>query len=185
VVATYPPEEAAGICGVGPGSIREAARLLGTGHRLVSTVLQGVYHSHQATAAAVQVNNIIGRRPEAGLLLLRDLRQLFLMAQEANIHWIALGQVAQAVRDHELLDEVSALHKQTLTQIKWLKTRIKEVVPDQGASVPSWKAPAAEDVITGPAGAPAAAGMSEKLAATWRPPPGTPIHPAVLAAPDS
>jgi hypothetical protein len=61
--------------------------------------------------------------------LLRDLRQLFLMAHEANIHWIALGQVAQAVRDHDLLDEVTALHKQTLTQIKWLKTRIKEVSP--------------------------------------------------------
>jgi hypothetical protein len=37
--------------------------------------------------------------------------------------------VAQAVRDHDLLDEVSALHKQTLTHIKWLKTRIKEAGP--------------------------------------------------------
>jgi anaerobic selenocysteine-containing dehydrogenase len=58
VVAKYPPEQAAGICGLESGSIREAARLLGTGNRLVSTVLQGVYQSHQATAAAVQVNNI-------------------------------------------------------------------------------------------------------------------------------
>jgi hypothetical protein len=39
-------------------AIRQAARILGTGKRLVSTVLQGVYQSHQATAAAVQVNNI-------------------------------------------------------------------------------------------------------------------------------
>jgi hypothetical protein len=71
----------------------------------------------------------MGRRPESGLLLLRDLRELYLMAEEANIHWLALGQVAQAVRDHDLLDEVSDLHKQTLTQIKWLKTRIKEAAP--------------------------------------------------------
>jgi hypothetical protein len=41
------------------------------------------------------------------------------MAEEADIHWPALGQVARAVRDHALLDEVSDLHEQTLTQIKW------------------------------------------------------------------
>ena len=76
-----------------------------------------------------KTSELLGRRPATGLLLLRDLRQLFLMAQEANVHWIALGQVAQAVRDHDLLDEVSELHKQTLTQIKWLKTRIKDDAP--------------------------------------------------------
>ncbi len=38
--------------------LREAARLLGTARRLTSTVLQGFYQAHQATAAAVQVNNL-------------------------------------------------------------------------------------------------------------------------------
>jgi anaerobic selenocysteine-containing dehydrogenase len=53
--------------------LREAARLIGTAPRLLSTVLQGFYQSHQATAAAVQVNNIhllrgmLGR-PGCGLL---------------------------------------------------------------------------------------------------------------------
>src|SRR5690606_5218579 len=53
--------------------VREAARILGTTDRLLSTVLQGFYQSHQATAAAVQVNNIhlvrgmLGR-PGCGLL---------------------------------------------------------------------------------------------------------------------
>lgn len=61
--------------------------------------------------------------------MLRDLRELYLMAEEADVHWLALGQVAQAVRDHNLLDEVSDLHKQTLTQIKWLKTKLKEPTP--------------------------------------------------------
>lgn len=58
VVADYPPETAAEICGVRAEDIRAAAHILGTGRRLVSTVLQGVYQSHQATAAAVQVNNV-------------------------------------------------------------------------------------------------------------------------------
>ena len=58
VVSKYPPEAVSEICGVPERQIREAARLIGESERLVSTVLQGVYQSHQATAAAVQVNNI-------------------------------------------------------------------------------------------------------------------------------
>jgi anaerobic selenocysteine-containing dehydrogenase len=57
-VADYTVEEAARLCDVPPQDIREAARLLGNAERLLSTVLQGFYQSHQATAAAVQVNNI-------------------------------------------------------------------------------------------------------------------------------
>ena len=53
------PEWAAQICGVDPGLIREAARVLGTAERLLCTVLQGFYQSHQATAAACQVNNLV------------------------------------------------------------------------------------------------------------------------------
>ncbi len=72
-VEGYPPERAAGICGVPAERIREAAALLGDAERLLSTVLQGFYQSHQATAASVQVNNIhlvrgmLGR-PGAGVL---------------------------------------------------------------------------------------------------------------------
>ncbi|MFE9578088.1 molybdopterin oxidoreductase family protein [Nocardia sp. NPDC006044] len=57
-VADYSPEVVAGICDVEVEDLREAARILGTARRLLSTVLQGFYQSHQATAAAVQVNNI-------------------------------------------------------------------------------------------------------------------------------
>ncbi|MDP9471873.1 MAG: nitrate reductase [Chloroflexota bacterium] len=54
----WTPEKAAGICGVPAEDIREAARILGTAERLLSTALQGVYQSHQATATACQINNI-------------------------------------------------------------------------------------------------------------------------------
>ena len=57
-VAQYPPERAAEICGVSAELIRRAAEVIGTGERLVSTCLQGVYQSNQATAAAVQLNNV-------------------------------------------------------------------------------------------------------------------------------
>lgn len=57
-VAGTTPEEAARVCDVRAGDIRAAARLLGSAERLLSTVLQGFYQSHQATASAVQVNNL-------------------------------------------------------------------------------------------------------------------------------
>ncbi|OBF30878.1 molybdopterin oxidoreductase [Mycobacterium sp. ACS1612] len=57
-VDEFPPERGEEICGVPAGEIREAARLIGTATALTSTVLQGFYQSNQATAAAVQVNNI-------------------------------------------------------------------------------------------------------------------------------
>jgi anaerobic selenocysteine-containing dehydrogenase len=71
-VEPYTPEHASEICGIPARVVREAAELVGTCERLFSTVLQGFYQSHQATAAACQVNNIhllrgmIGR-PGAGL----------------------------------------------------------------------------------------------------------------------
>ena len=73
MVAPCTPERAAEVCGLTAGDIVAAARLIGGAERLVSTVLQGFYQSHQATAAAVQVNNIhivrgmLGR-PGCGLL---------------------------------------------------------------------------------------------------------------------
>jgi ferredoxin-nitrate reductase len=57
-VMAYDPDRVAGICGVPAGQVREAARILGTAERLLSTVLQGVYQSTGATVAACQVNNL-------------------------------------------------------------------------------------------------------------------------------
>ncbi|MDF3312022.1 nitrate reductase [Rhodococcus sp. T2V] len=54
----YTAEKVAVICDVPADDLRDAARLLGTTDHLLSTVLQGFYQSHQATAAAVQVNNL-------------------------------------------------------------------------------------------------------------------------------
>jgi anaerobic selenocysteine-containing dehydrogenase len=53
------PEWAATVCDVPAEDIRRGAQLLGSAERLLCTVLQGFYQSHQATAAAVQVNNVV------------------------------------------------------------------------------------------------------------------------------
>lgn len=72
-VAEWPPERVEAVAGVPAVTLRAAADILGSAERLVSTVLQGVYQSNQATAAACQVNNLhlirgmLGK-PGAGLL---------------------------------------------------------------------------------------------------------------------
>lgn len=73
VVDPYTPEKAQEICGVDAKDIRRAARIFGESQNVLSTVLQGFYQSHQATASAVAVNNLhllrglIGR-PGSGVL---------------------------------------------------------------------------------------------------------------------
>ena len=57
-VAGCTPEWAAEICGLDAEDIREAARIIGTTERLLTTALEGVYQSHQATASACAINNI-------------------------------------------------------------------------------------------------------------------------------
>jgi anaerobic selenocysteine-containing dehydrogenase len=58
IVSKWSPERVEKITGVPAEKLREAAHILGTAKSIVSTVLQGVYQSMQATAAAIQVNNL-------------------------------------------------------------------------------------------------------------------------------
>ena len=74
-------------------------------------------------------SELLGRAPQGGLLLLRDLRVLFLAAEETSITWVMIGQAAQAARDAELLETVTRCHTETELQVKWLTTRIKVASP--------------------------------------------------------
>ena len=81
-----------------------------------------------------KTSELLGRRPEPGLLLLRDLRELHLLYAEASINWVMLAQGAQAARDADLLEVVSRSHPQTLRGMKWTVTRIKLAAPQVLAS---------------------------------------------------
>ncbi|WP_128378166.1 hypothetical protein [Streptomyces cavernae] len=70
-----------------------------------------------------------GHRPPPGLLLLRDLRELHLMATENSLHWEMLAQLAQARKDGRLLSLSAACHPQTLRQMRWTNTMIKTLSP--------------------------------------------------------
>jgi len=66
-----------------------------------------------------------GRRPESGVLVLRDLRDLYLAAHETLIAWVIVRQGAMAVRDKELLELTKELQPETDLQMKWALTHIK------------------------------------------------------------
>jgi hypothetical protein len=67
--------------------------------------------------------------PAPGGDLLGDLRELHLRYAAASIDWVILAQGAQAARDTELLDAVSASHPDTLRGLNWTTTRLKEAAP--------------------------------------------------------
>ncbi len=77
----------------------------------------------------------MGRRPEPGLLLLHDLLDLHLAATRNSVHWEMLAQAAQAGRDPRLLALASDCHPQTLRQIRWTNTMIKQLSPQVLTSV--------------------------------------------------
>ena len=72
---------------------------------------------------------LFGGVREGGLGLIRDLHDLYLMANASDIAWTMIGQAAQGARDRELLEVVNACEGETANQIKWLKTRMKQAAP--------------------------------------------------------
>jgi hypothetical protein len=72
---------------------------------------------------------MLGRRPEPGLLLVDDLRELYLMASGNSVYWTILGQAAQAAHDQQLLDVVTNCHSKTMRQVVWCNATIKTLSP--------------------------------------------------------
>ena len=52
-----------------------------------------------------------------------------MVANFCDITWTMIGQAAQGMGDEELLEAVNSCERQTSTQLKWLKTRMKQAAP--------------------------------------------------------
>lgn len=89
-----------------------------------------VRHALDAMADAAN-----GRAPV--LLLLEDLRDLYLAAAETSLAWEMLAQHAQARRERDLLQVTSECHPQTLRQMRWANGMIKTLSPQALASMDS------------------------------------------------
>lgn len=82
-----------------------------------------------------KASEAMGHRPEPALLLLHDLRELHLAAAENSLTWEMLAQAAQAGKDERLLELASSCHPETLRQMRWTNTLIKELSPQALTSV--------------------------------------------------
>lgn len=69
------------------------------------------------------------RKRKGPLALLQDLQDLWLMANEANISAIVLGQAAMGLRDEGLLSLCTRIEEKSKRQLAWLLTRIKSSAP--------------------------------------------------------
>lgn len=74
-------------------------------------------------------SELVGRRPEPGLLLLADLRSIHQHAAAVSLDWELLAEGAQAARDTELLALAAQCHPDTLRQMNWANTMLKELSP--------------------------------------------------------
>ncbi|GGK61001.1 hypothetical protein [Streptomyces flaveus] len=70
-----------------------------------------------------------GRRGDAGLLLLRDLRRICQQASAVSVDWELVAQAAQATSDDQLLDLAQRCHPDTLRQLRWANAELKETSP--------------------------------------------------------
>jgi hypothetical protein len=69
-------------------------------------------------------------QPRSGsLALVRDLHDLWLLANEIHLCYIILLQAARALRDLEMEKICQQFDQQTERQILWLLTRIKQAAP--------------------------------------------------------
>jgi hypothetical protein len=76
-----------------------------------------------------RMSAVLRKRPEPGLLLLADLRRVYRLAACTSVDWELLGQVAQAVKDQELLSLTSRCHPDTLRQMRWANAMLKDLSP--------------------------------------------------------
>jgi hypothetical protein len=73
--------------------------------------------------------SVVGRSELSGLLLLLDLRDVYLAAQAAEISWVILLQTAKAARSGDLEEVAMSCREEGEGTAKWLRTRIKETTP--------------------------------------------------------
>jgi hypothetical protein len=64
-----------------------------------------------------------------GVGLLRDLHDLYMLANYLDIAWTIVGQAGQGARDQEVIDIVADCEGDTARQVSFLKTRIKQAAP--------------------------------------------------------
>jgi hypothetical protein len=71
-------------------------------------------------------SELVGRRGAPALVLLRDLREVYVKASGVSVDWELIAQAAQGSRNRGLLDLAERCHPDTLRQARWANSMLKE-----------------------------------------------------------
>ena len=69
---------------------------------------------------------LLGRRSHVALLLLRDLREIYMLAAGVSADWEMLAQAAQGIKHTDLLEVAKRCHPDTVRQMRWANSKLKE-----------------------------------------------------------
>ncbi len=72
------------------------------------------------------VSGLVGRTPGSELVMVRDLKAVYLQASSVLADWEMLGQAAQAIVHDELLDLATRCQAEAKRQATWANAKIKE-----------------------------------------------------------
>ncbi len=87
-------------------------------------------YADQASAEPERLSQTLFAEPRSGsMALLRDLHDLWLLANEVQLCWTIISQAAAALMDKELAQTCHDLSAETKRQLTWLLTRIKSEAP--------------------------------------------------------
>jgi len=113
-------------------------RLASWSHEHVQSLSPILTREHAApqTEPPLLAQALFRGRRTGGVGLLRDLHDLWLLAQESHVSWDVLHQVALGLRDEELESICRRCAQNNDRQIAWLRTRIDQAAP-QALIVPS------------------------------------------------
>jgi hypothetical protein len=82
-----------------------------------------------------KASELMGREPPAALLLLHDLRHLYLRASGNAVLWTMVLQAARSSQQTELADAAFLSLARTQRQVTWCKSTIKVLSPQALAAV--------------------------------------------------
>lgn len=72
------------------------------------------------------LSEAMGRDPRAALLVLIDLREVYVRAAGVSSDWELIAQAAQGIKDRELVDLSQRCHPDNLRQMRWANGKLKE-----------------------------------------------------------
>jgi hypothetical protein len=114
-------------CGMQLADLRPHAVRYGAPERLLAAPSNG--GPDVLERARRLASEMLGKHELAGMLLLDDLRGLYVAAHRAELAWVVLEQGAKASRDAELLAAARRGREEAERRWKWVRTKVKEASP--------------------------------------------------------